>query len=273
MKNRLVYIVRLDDASPTMNHERWAAVEHLLTKYDIKPIVAVVPNNIDPVLVRSNVDPNFWERVRWWQSMGWHLAMHGYSHEALSIKKGLVPLHNKSEFAGVPESEQRRRIRLSLEIFRNNGVEPKIWVAPFHTFDLVTLRALLIETKIRIINDGVSRWPFSEMGFFWIPQQLWGPEEKTSGVWTICLHPNDTTETMLQSLEQLVLNIKSSFIWSLDALLSSFASRRRGASDVLQQNILVLNRNLQTKVSYQKIMSVASRCKRLFLRHVDDVKY
>src|SRR5262245_59480080 len=178
MKNRCVYIVRLDDASPTMNHERWAAVEHVLNKYDIKPIVAVVPNNIDPFLVRSNVDPNFWGRVRSWQSMGWHIAMHGYSHEALTTNKGLVPLHNKSEFAGLLETEQRQRNRWSLEIFQNNGVEPKIWVAPFHTFDSVTLRALSIETKIRIVSDGIAKWPFSEMGLFWIPQQLWAPTEK-----------------------------------------------------------------------------------------------
>jgi predicted deacetylase len=273
MKNKCVYIVRLDDASPTMDHQRWAAVEHVLNKYAIKPIVAVVPNNIDPFLVRSNVDPNFWGRVRSWQSMGWHIAMHGYSHEALTINKGLVPLHNKSEFAGVPDSEQRRRIRLSLEIFRNNGVEPKIWVAPFHTFDSVTLRALSIETKIRILSDGVAKWPFSEMGLFWIPQQLWGPEEKSSGVWTICLHPNDTPETLLVSLEQLILTNKNSFIWSMDELLSSFASRRRGASDLMRQKKLVCKRNLEKIVTYQKIMSVASRCKRLLLTHLGDVRY
>src|SRR4029079_8516776 len=111
---------------------------------------------------------------------------------------------------------------------------------------------------IRIISDGVAKWPFSQMGFFWIPQQLWGPKEKTCGVWTICLHPNDTPETVLKSLEQLILSTKGSFIWSMDALLSSFASRRRDALDVLQQNILVLNRNLETNLSYQKIMSAGS---------------
>ena len=131
----------------------------------------------------------------------------------------------------------------------------------------VTLRALSIETKIRIVSDGIAKWPFSEMGLFWIPQQLWGPEEKASGVWTICLHPNDTPETLLESLEQLILTTKSSFIWSMDELLSSFASRRRGASDLIQQKKLVCKTNLERNVTYQKIMSVASRCKRLFLTH------
>ena len=250
-----------------MDHQRWAALEHLLIKSDIKPIVAVVPNNIDPVLVKSNVDPNFWGRVRSWQSMGWHIAMHGYSHEALTTDKGLVPLHNKSEFAGVPDSEQRRRIRLSCELFRNNGVEPKIWVAPFHTFDSATLRALSSETEIRIVSDGIAKWPFSEMGFFWIPQQLWGPKEKASGVWTICLHPNDTPDKLLQSLERLILTNQNAFIWNMDELLSSFRSRRRDFSDSIQERKLLCERHLQTFCIYQKIMSVASRCKRLLLTH------
>lgn len=267
MRNRCVYIVRLDDAAPTMNHERWAAVEQLLVKYDIKPIVAIVPNNIDPVLVRSNVDPNFWGRVRSWQSMGWHIAMHGYSHEALTTNKGLVPLHNKSEFAGVPESEQRQKIRRSLEIFRHNGLEPKIWVAPFHAFDRVTLRALSSETNIRVVSDGVAKLPFSEMGLFWIPQQLWEPVKKAYGVWTICLHPNDTPETVLESLEQLILTNRCCFVWSMDELVHSFASRRRGVWDLLQEKRFVCTRNLQRYVTYQKIMSLASRCKRLFLAH------
>jgi len=251
-----------------MNQERWAIVERLLNKYNIKPIVAVVPNNRDPFLIRSKPDPNFWERVRQWQSMGWHIAMHGYSHEALTANKGLVPLHNKSEFAGVSESEQRQRIRSSFELFRNNGVEPKIWVAPFHTFDSVTLRALSIETKIRVISDGVTKWPFSEMGMFWIPQQLWGPVKKGSGVWTICLHPNDTHATLLESLEQLILNNKKSFDWSMGELLSDFASRRRSLSDLIQQETHICKRNLDKYATYRKVMLVGSRCKRLFLMHL-----
>jgi len=262
-KKKCVYIVRLDDASPTMDQERWATVESLIRKYNIKPIVAVVPNNKDPLLIRSKADPNFWGRVRGWQSMGWHIAMHGYSHEALTNSKGLIPLHNKSEFAGVAEDEQRRRIRSSFELFLNEGVEPKIWVAPFHTFDSTTLRALSIETTIRIVSDSIARWPFSDRGFFWIPQQLWGPAEKTAGVWTICLHPNEAPEKLLEWVEQMILNNKISFDWSIDGLVCDFASRRRSLSDVIQQEIYIRKRNLEKYAIYQKIMSVGSRCKRL----------
>lgn len=38
----LNYIIRLDDACPNMNHERWREVENLLEKYNIKPIVGII---------------------------------------------------------------------------------------------------------------------------------------------------------------------------------------------------------------------------------------
>lgn len=43
----LNYIIRLDDACPTMNHENWRKVEKLLDKYDIRPIVGIIPNSKD----------------------------------------------------------------------------------------------------------------------------------------------------------------------------------------------------------------------------------
>ena len=39
------YIVRMDDACPTMNSERWDRVERILDNHDIHPVVAVIPDN------------------------------------------------------------------------------------------------------------------------------------------------------------------------------------------------------------------------------------
>ena len=47
---RTEYIVRLDDACPTMDAPRWSEVESLLVRHDVKPIVAVVPANAGPGL-------------------------------------------------------------------------------------------------------------------------------------------------------------------------------------------------------------------------------
>lgn len=42
------YVIRLDDACPTMNHANWNRMEYLLDKYSVRPIVGVIPENQDP---------------------------------------------------------------------------------------------------------------------------------------------------------------------------------------------------------------------------------
>ena len=68
MKSR--YLIRFDDICPTMNWSVWESVESILLKYHIKPILAVVPDNQDPQLVVDAPRPDFWEKVRQWQSYG-----------------------------------------------------------------------------------------------------------------------------------------------------------------------------------------------------------
>lgn len=36
------YVIRLDDACPTMNHANWNRMEYLLDKYSVRPIVGVI---------------------------------------------------------------------------------------------------------------------------------------------------------------------------------------------------------------------------------------
>ena len=60
---RTEYIIRLDDACPTMDAARWSEVEQLLARHGLKPIVAVVPANADPGLVRGPGNGKFWEQV------------------------------------------------------------------------------------------------------------------------------------------------------------------------------------------------------------------
>src|SRR5262249_45394891 len=74
------YLVRLDDARPTMHERRWTAVEDILYRYSIKPIVAIVPRNEDTKLQCEAPRDDFWDRARRWQRNGWTIAMHGYDH-------------------------------------------------------------------------------------------------------------------------------------------------------------------------------------------------
>jgi predicted deacetylase len=186
------YLVRLDDACPTMNRERWTAVEAMLDELAVKPIVAVVPDNRDPDLVQSPPDPQFWQRVKGWEAKGWSIAMHGLHHlfHDVDRKRLIIPFHDRSEFAGLDYTAQAALIAKSWAVFEAKGVRPSVWVAPGHSFDELTVTALRNETPIRIISDGLSINHYREEGFTWLPQQMWNPAPQRWGLWTICVHPN-----------------------------------------------------------------------------------
>jgi Uncharacterized protein conserved in bacteria (DUF2334) len=197
------YLIRLDDACAQMDAERWHRLETLLDEFGCRPIVAVVPENRDEGIKRQSTDPRFWDKVRRWQSKGWAIAMHGCTHEMHATNEPLlVPYYKRSEFVGLSFEQQSAKIRSAWNIFLSEGVEPRIWVAPAHSFNACTLRALHEQTSIRIVSDGIAWDAYFEEGFHWIPQQIWGFSPRRSGLWTVCLHPNDMDEKSLARLRQ-----------------------------------------------------------------------
>jgi len=198
------YLIRLDDASHYSNEEKWDRIESILIKFKIKPIVAVIPNNKDKNIMYSKANKFFWKKVKYWESLGWTIAMHGYEHKFHKVNKSslIFPFYNQSEFAELTVDEQSYKINKSLEIFKKNDIYPKLWIAPAHTFDKNTLVALKKSTKIKTISDGISLNPFLSNGFNFIPQQLWSFKYKSFGLWTICLHPDTMTENEFKKIEQ-----------------------------------------------------------------------
>ena len=75
------YLLRLDDASPFSDFTKWKAIEEILQRYKILPIVAVIPDNKDSDLLHQKTDPNFWNQIRDWDKKGWTIAIHGYQHK------------------------------------------------------------------------------------------------------------------------------------------------------------------------------------------------
>lgn len=74
------YLIRLDDACPTMYKVKWQRMEDILDSNDVKPMVGVIPHNEDAKQVIDPVDTFFWDKVRVWREKGWTVAMHGYNH-------------------------------------------------------------------------------------------------------------------------------------------------------------------------------------------------
>lgn len=184
-----------------MHRDRYERFLSIIARYKVAPILAVVPDNLDPELNLQSPDLEFWERMRSCEAAGATIAMHGYRHQCTNQGKSLLGLHRKTEFAGVEESLQREWIRRGLAILRGHGLNPRLFVAPRHGFDYSTLRALARE-GLGILSDGFAHRPYMRRDILWIPQQLWEPVPKKTGLWTICIHPNTASAAHEVKLEE-----------------------------------------------------------------------
>lgn len=198
------YIIRLDDAAEKRNIKNWDRVEYLLDCYNVKPLVAVIPNSQDKDFEPYDQDPVFWNRVKEWENKGWTIALHGFNHVFSSNNGGINPVNSYSEFAGLPLFDQCKKIKNAMEIFNNNGIEPTVFVAPAHTFDENTLEALRTQTSIRTISDTPASKAYIKDGFLFVPQQSgkvrWLPFE----VVTFCYHPNTMKQEDFERLEEFI---------------------------------------------------------------------
>lgn len=209
------YLLRLDDACPTMNSELWHKMEVLLERYGIKPIVGVIPHNEDPLLKIEGADERFWAKVKSWENKGWTIALHGYNHCYISKEglKGLNPLWERSEFSGVPLNVQKEKVREGVAFLKEHCIIPSIFFAPSHTFDQNTLVALKEESDIRIISDTIATKPYIKNGFVFIPQTGGHCSEmRIPGTWTFCLHPNSMTDRDFAQTESFISNHFKSFV-------------------------------------------------------------
>jgi predicted deacetylase len=214
------YLLRIDDLCPTVHAGRWERLRMLIEEFGIRPILAVVPANLDSDLDASMPDPNFWNRIRVMEDSGATIALHGFAHVCRAHGRSLIPLHALSEFAGVDLDPQRQRISRGLAILRSYGLAPKLFVAPRHGFDRNTLLALR-EQGVGFISDGLARRPFVRFGVTWIPTQLWSPVRRSRGLWTICIHPNTTDDTRFAELRSFLSQCAGQFT-SFDLIAAEF---------------------------------------------------
>lgn len=234
-----------------MERESWQRFKMLIAKFQIKPILAVVPENADPALNLSSPDPEFWKKMREMEAEGATIALHGFRHICVPRGSSLIPLHRKTEFAGVPEEQQREWIRAGVEILSREGLNPKLFVAPRHGFDRATLRALK-EEGISVLSDGFATRPFVCEGVLWIPQQLWGPQEKENGLWTICLHSNTAAADLFMKLEEF-LERNSSRFTTVERVMVEYPQSPLSRLESLQARVAL------AKIRLRRLKKIRSR--------------
>ncbi|HEY5914222.1 MAG TPA: DUF2334 domain-containing protein [Verrucomicrobiae bacterium] len=208
-----------------MNWKVWSEIEEAFVARNLKPILAVVPDNQDPVLRVEPAVEDFWERVRKWEARGWTIALHGYQHRYVTCHPGVVTVRKKSEFAGVPAAEQEEKLRRGIEIFERHGLKSRVWIAPSNSFDATTVE-LLARFGLSMISDGNFKFPFvCRRNLFWIGQQLFSFRPAPPGVWTVCYHHNQWKAQDMQQFRE-DLDTYGVQIGSLEEVAKQWQGRR-----------------------------------------------
>jgi predicted deacetylase len=215
-----------------MNWDVWAEVERILIEMKLSPLLAVVPANLDPDLELAPAHPDFWGEVRKWRDWGWTIALHGYRHQSTTREPGVVGINPKSEFAGLDEEEQHSMLQRATKVFREEGVTPDVWVAPWHSFDQATL-SVLKQLGIQVISDGLAVWPHRDANaLLWIPQQLWRFHWRPFGVWTVCYHHNRWSESDISAFRHDVRKYRER-ITDVPSVAEKYCNRHGQLSDGL----------------------------------------
>ncbi|MGI6085679.1 MAG: DUF2334 domain-containing protein [Acetivibrionales bacterium] len=199
-------VYRIDDVVPEMIWENFEKFINLFGKYNVVPLLGVVPDNQDPKLKVAKRKEFFWEIIKKLKDeKRVEIAQHGYQHRYRTQEIGsfykFCGFKPQSEFYGIPYKKQFSMIQKGKEILKNYGLETDIWMAPGHSFDKNTLNALKA-LKFRAITDGIGVFPTMKDGILHVPQQVWGPVKSIIGVKTICLHLNGADDKMYRRVEE-----------------------------------------------------------------------
>lgn len=211
-KIKLWYFFRIDDITPWMNWENLNIIENIFEKYEVKPIIWVVPDNKDLKLDWYWKIDNFWWKIKQLQKKWWIIAQHWFEHKYETKNSWIIWLNDYSEFAGLSYDEQFEKISNWKKILENNlWIEIKWWMAPAHSFDEITCK-ILNKLWFEYITDWISLFPFEKYSLKWLPQQIWKPKKKWFWIWTICLHVNKYDKKILDEIEVFCKENKSLII-------------------------------------------------------------
>ena len=205
--------IRMDDITPDMDWAKFLRFQELCDRYQVKPLIGVVPKNEDPNLQIDQPREDFWEYIKELQKRGWTIAQHGYVHVYTTKEAGMFPLNPFSEFAGVAYSEQYEALRLGQNILREHGIETDIFMAPGHSYDRYTFKALENLGFWRI-TDGFGKLPYIRdyMVFYPISYSQSRALRAKSGYTTFVVHTNTMEEKDFKRYEQMFENYKDRFI-------------------------------------------------------------
>lgn len=225
--------IRMDDITPDMDWEKFLRFRALCDRYQIRPLIGIVPENRDRDLHRCEPQDapvkDFWAYVRALEEEGWCIAQHGVHHQYTTKKMGRFPLNRLSELAGLGYEAQYGLLKKGRDILRSHGIMTDLFMAPAHSFDKDTVRALK-RLGFRGITDGFGDHPYIRWGMTFYPISFCQADafKRTKGYTTFVVHANTMDEKDLERYERLFSRYQDQFI-SYGAFLA-VSPRRRGLS-------------------------------------------
>lgn len=209
--------IRMDDITPDMDWTKFLRFKELCDQYQIKPLLGIVPENRDQNLhiceLADSPVKDFWEYMRQLEREGWCLAQHGVYHEYATKKMGCFPLNDLSEFAGMGYENQYETLKKGRDILRQHHIKTDLFMAPAHSFDRNTIRALK-ELGFRKITDGFGNMPYKKWGmvFYPISYKQSSSLKKAKGYTTFVVHANTMDEKDFARYGQMLKVHKDKFI-------------------------------------------------------------
>ena len=213
-------LIRMDDICENMNWELMNRCELLFDKYEIKPLLGVIPANKDPELLAYPKCETFWNKVKNWKSKGWEITMHGCNHlyTQKSDKNDIFNYGGDSEFYGLDYSTQFDKIEMGLSEFKKREIKVRSFFAPNHIYDQNTLEALK-KKNIKIIIDGYGLFPFYKSGLLFIPQLFYKEIFLPFGIQTTQLHINYWSNKDFKRFEDFIMRYHKK-ITNLDYIIN-----------------------------------------------------
>ena len=205
--------LRLDDITPDMDFDKFNRLKKILDTYQIKPLIGVVPFNEDTNLKRDEIHTDFTEFLTNLKKEGYQIALHGYHHIYTTKKGGLFPLNDFSEYAGVPYGKQLTMIKEGKAALEKMGIETDIFMAPAHSYDKNTLKALK-DCGFCKVTDGFGKYPYKRCGLTFYPIAFSRLEcfKEKKGYTTLVIHANSIEDNEFVKYEEMFAKNKESFI-------------------------------------------------------------
>ena len=206
------YLIRFDDINSRMDWNKFFIIKNSLEKYNIKSILGIVPNCKDKSLFFSKEIENYYEYLKKYQIYGDTIAQHGFEHKYDSSAKGFFGNFNNSEFAGHSYEIQLKKLLEGKKILKKELIWEPVFMAPAHSFDLNTLKALYKLGFYKIL-DGFSLFPYKYKNLIFIPQISSRPLPIfLPCISQLCIHINTIKEDDLEKLISFIDRNHKNFI-------------------------------------------------------------